>query len=371
MGSRALVYDAVVDAGYFQPRASVANVYKQIVQDLTDAAGVLPGKSGYTATDLGRATNAAANAMLGRAYMQQGDYTDAKTALLKIPTSGADGYSLTANYNDNFTEETEFNPESIFEVVFYDKGDQNFNWGGNSTGDGPTADQSTVRNQEYCPVAWRNLIPSNALLAEFENTTTGAAKTDPRFGFEIYKTGDLFDNGTATLTDAEQNGNASTYLGGTVKISYRKYTLIYKQTVSQASFAPGGNNMRLIRYADVLLMLAECENELGNPANAVTDLNLVRARTSVAMPAYPTAQFPVTTKDQITQAVIHERRIELSDEEVRNIDILRWRPKGYLKTEPFSYFKAGRDEVLPIPQAEIDNNPKLASGGIAAQNPGY
>jgi tetratricopeptide (TPR) repeat protein len=355
----------------FQPRAAVADVYKQIIQDLTDAAGVLPGKSGYAATDQGRATAAAANAMLGRAYMQQGDYANAKAALLKIPTSGADGYSLVSNYNDNFTEETEFNNESIFEVVFFDKGDQNFNWGGNGTGDGPAADQTTVRNQEYCPVAWRNLIPSDALLAEFENTATGAAKTDPRFGFEVYKTGDAFDNGTATLTDAEQNGNASKYLGATIKISYRKYTLIYKQSASQASFAPGGNNMRIIRYAEVLLMLAECENELGNSTNAVGYLNQIRARASVAMPAYPTAQFPTGTKDQVTQAIIHEKRVEMADEEVRNIDILRWRPKGYLKTEPFSYFKAGRDELLPIPQAELDNNPKLGTGGIAAQNPGY
>lgn len=355
----------------FQPRAAVADVYKQIIQDLTDASTALPGKSAYGSADLGRATASAAYAMLGRAYMQQGDYADAKKALLNIPTSGPDGYSLVSNYNDNFLEETEFNSESIFEVVFYDKGDQNFNWGGNGTGDGPTADQTTVRNQEYCPVAWRNLIPSDALLAEFENTSTGAPMTDPRFGFEFYRTGDTFDNGTATLTAAQQNGNTSTYLGVTQKISYRKYTLIYKQSASQASFYPGGNNMRFIRYAEVLLMLAECENELGNAANAIAYLNQVRARPSVNMPPYPTTQFPVGTKDQITQALIHEKRVEMADEEVRNVDILRWRPKGYLKTEPFSYFKAGRDEVLPIPQAEIDNNPKLGSGGIAAQNPGY
>ncbi len=63
------------------------------------------------------------------------------------------------------------------------KGDQNFNWGGMlAQAMAPTADQTTVRNQEYCPVAWRNLIPSDALLAEYENTTTGAPKTDPRFG---------------------------------------------------------------------------------------------------------------------------------------------------------------------------------------------
>jgi hypothetical protein len=59
--------------------------------------------------------------------------------------------------------------------------------------------------------------------------------------------------------------------------------------------------------------------------------------------------------------------VELGDEEVRNIDILRWRKEGYFTTEPIATFKAGRDELLPIPQAELDNNPLLAG----KQNPGY
>jgi hypothetical protein len=68
---------------------------------------------------------------------------------------------------------------------------------------------------------------------------------------------------------------------------------------------------------------------------------------------------------------MHERTVELGDEEVRNRDIIRWRKKGYFTTDPLPYFKAGRDELLPIPQQEIDNNPLLASGGINKQNGGY
>jgi hypothetical protein len=79
----------------FQPRADVASVYALIIKDLQDAAAVLPGKSG---TDKGRATNAAANALLGRVLMQNGDYGGAKAALLKIPTSGADGYALNRSF---------------------------------------------------------------------------------------------------------------------------------------------------------------------------------------------------------------------------------------------------------------------------------
>ena len=352
----------------FQPRAKEADVYALIIQDLKDAVAALPEKSGYGTSDQGRVTKSAANAMLGRVYMQTGDYASAKAALLLIPTSGADGYSLVNRFLDNFEEETEFNNESIFEVIFFDKGDNNFNWGGNTVGDGPAADQSTVRNQEYCGVAWRNLIPSNKYINEFENTATGAAKTDPRFGFSLYQTGDVFNNGATVLTDAMQNGNSSVLNGVTKKISWRKWMLMYKEN---ASFHPGGNNQRLIRYAEVLLNLAECENELGNTGPAITYLNQVRARPTVAMPPYPTAQFPCGNKDEITKAIMHERMVELGDEEVRNIDIIRWRKKGYFTTDPLSYFRQNRDELLPIPQSEIDNNPKLGTAGVNAQNPGY
>jgi tetratricopeptide (TPR) repeat protein len=152
----------------YQPKSPVAAVFAQAASDLKDAAAILPGKSG---TDLGRATASAANAMLARVLMQTGDYQGAKDALLKIPTAGADGYQLTDRYLDNFEEETEFCKESIFEVIFVDKGDNNFNWG-SGTGDGASADQTTVRNQEYNPIGWRNLIPSDKALNEFESTAT-------------------------------------------------------------------------------------------------------------------------------------------------------------------------------------------------------
>ncbi|WP_448698300.1 RagB/SusD family nutrient uptake outer membrane protein [Mucilaginibacter sp. AW1-3] len=338
----------------YHPKSPASAVFAQAVSDLTAAAAALPGKSGI---DLGRATAAAANAMLARVLMQTGDYAGAKAALLKIPTTGSDGYALTSRYLDNFEEETEFNNESIFEMIYADKGDNNFNWG-SGTGDGAAADQTTVRNQEYNPIGWRNLIPSDRVLNEYESTLTGAVKTDPRYSFSVYQTGDSFDNNTTTLVDADQNGNSSTVHGVKIKTGWRKFQLIYKEDRPTASFHPGSNNQRILRYAEVLLMLAECENELGNTANAVGYLNQVRARPSVAMPPYPTTQFPVTTKADVVKAIIHEKTAEMAGEEVRNIDILRWRRKGYFATEPLSYYTPAL-EFLPIPQSEIDNNPKL------------
>lgn len=343
----------------FQPRVAEDKVYAQIIQDLKDAAAVLPP----TTTELGRATQPAANAMLGRVYMQKGDYASAKAALLTIT-----GFSLTDNYSDNFDEEHEFNRESIFEAVYInrDANEQNLDWGG--FGNGPAIPLTTWRNQEYSPISWRNAIPSNRFLNEFENTATGAAKTDPRYAMSVYQTGDKYFNNTLILTDGAQNGNSSIVNGVTQKISWRKFMLIYK---NNQGYKPGGINQRIIRYAEVLLMLAECENELGNGLAAIGYLNQVRDRPSVMMPHYPTLQFPCTNKDQITKAIMHEKTVEMGDEEIRNRDILRWRKKGYFTTDPFPYFTAGRDELLPIPQAEIDNNPKLGSGGVNKQNPGY
>ncbi|WP_432713857.1 RagB/SusD family nutrient uptake outer membrane protein [Pedobacter sp.] len=353
-GSVPLYSTAVKSPNDYQPKAKAEDIYAMIIKDLQEAATVLPGKSG---TDLGRVTNAAANAMLGRVMMQKGDYEGAKAALLKIPTSGTNGYSLTSRFLDNFEEETEFNNESIFEIIFSDKGDNNFNWGSPS-GDGVSAPQSTIRNQEYNPIGWRNLIPSNKMLNEFENTATGATKTDPRFAFSFYQTGDVFNNGASTLVDADQNGNSSVVNGRTLKIGFRKYMLIYKQDRAFAAYHPGSNNQRIIRYAEVLLMLAECENELGNTPAAVAYLNQIRARPSVAMPPYPTNQFPVSNKADVIKALMHEKIAEMTSEHIRNIDILRWRAKGYFAVEPLSWHTADK-LFLPTPQSEIDNNPNL------------
>ena len=347
-----------------KPRSKDDEVYAQIIKDLQEAATLLPQKG---ATDKGRATNGAANALLGRVLMQKGDYAGAKAALLKVT-----GYTLTDRFLDNFEEEGEFNSESIFEVVFFDKGDNNFNWGGYNTGDGVASPLSTVRNQEYNPIAWRNLIPSDKVLNEFEKVSTGSLKDDPRYSYSVYQTGDKYNNGNSTLVDGDQNGNASVVNGTTIKVGWRKFMIIYKEDKAKAGFHPAGNNQRLLRYAEVLINLAECENELGNPAAAVAYLNQVRSRPSVAMPPYPTVAFPAITKDQVTKAIMHEKSVEMASEEVRNIDILRWRKKGYFAgAEPIPAFKVGKDELLPIPQAEVDNNPKLGEGGVPKQNPGF
>ncbi|MCE7066949.1 RagB/SusD family nutrient uptake outer membrane protein [Dyadobacter sp. CY326] len=340
------------------PKSSDADVYAYITTELSEIQAALPAT--YDAGNQGRVTKGAAQMLLARVYMQQGNYQSAKTELMKVYDSKL--YALVDNYNDNFLEETEFNKESIFEVNFFPSGGV-YNWDGD--GNGPTAGTETVRTQEYSAIGWRNVIPSNSLLNEFEKTTNGGTKTDPRYLDSFYFTGEKYNNGASTLTDGQQNGNASVVDGVTQKISWQKYSLMYKMN---ESFLTGGINQRIMRFAETILSLAEVENELGNIPQAVNYLNMIRARKSVSMPTYPTAKFPVSTKDQVFAAIVHERRVELNGEQIRNRDIVRWRKLNKLKTEPLAYFQANKHELLPIPQQEVDNNAKIEPGD---QNPGY
>ena len=356
-----------------KPRATVAEVYTDIVANLNEAAASLD--SVYSGSDVGRATKFAAQMLLAKVYMQRGgagDYASAKTLLQGIIGSGL--YGLTDDYNDNFKEETEYNKESVFEVGFKDS-NAAFSWGYNN-GDGLGA-ETTVHNQEINPTTWGNLIPAKNLLKDFESTLVGDPKTDPRFGFSFYKKGDpIFGGNIGDDKDGYRFNIASTVWapGDTIKVGWRKHTILYK---SVASYYPSGNNERVMRYAEVLLMMAECQNETGDPAATVlATLNQVRDRASVAMPHYGTpamdAKYPVDTKDNILKAIAHEKRIELNGEEIRNRDILRWRAQGKLSkiyaSDPISYFQANKFELLPIPQNTIDSNPKV---GQANQNPGY
>jgi starch-binding outer membrane protein, SusD/RagB family len=95
---------------------------------------------------------------------------------------------------------------------------------------------------------------------------------------------------------------------------------------------------------------------------------------TAGLPLYPTVDFPCDSKDEITKAIIHEKRVELAGEQVRNRDLLRWRAEGKLALvggDPLSYFTQGKHELLPVPQSEIDRNLEIGNGGVAAQNPGY
>ncbi len=143
-----------------------------------------------------------------------------------------------------------------------------------------------------------------------------------------------------------------------------------------------GINTRVIRLADVLLMMAEVENELGNIPEAIDYLNQVRNRADVMMPNYGTpamdAIYPVSSREQVRIAIEHERKIELCNEQVRFNDLVRWHRlevfipevvQGLIEFKRDAvYFNPAIHYLWPIPQAEINSNPAITEDD---QNFGY
>ncbi len=125
-------------------------------------------------------------------------------------------------------------------------------------------------------------------------------------------------------------------------------------------------NLRVLRYADVLLMYAEAANEMGNTTEALEKLEMVRARARAGNNSILPA---VTTTDQaeLREAIRHERRVEMGMEHDRFFDIVRWGiAEEVLHAAGKTNYLNSRDKWLPIPQAQID-----LSQGVLTQNPGY
>jgi len=324
-------------------RTPVDSINMFLVNELTEIQADLPAS--YGESDKGRVTKGAARALLARVHMFKGDYAKAKVQLDSIVASNK--YKLMDNYFENFKEETPYNAESIFEIGYFNT---NNNWDPN--GDGTGLNEGNTRTQEYSAVGWRNLIPSNSLIAEYEMTYNGSPKNDPRFADTFVRIGDMVGNPANPLPDSLVQGNTSTFNSTQQKVSWKKYTSIYK---TLATFYTGPMDMRIIRYAEVLLNLAECENELG-VGDPVATLNKVRDRASVMMPHYPTAAFPTSSKAEIFAAIMHERRVELAGEQIRNRDIVRWRNQGKLAVEPVPTKKS----LVKIPATEIASNPNIS-----------
>jgi starch-binding outer membrane protein, SusD/RagB family len=335
-GGVPLMTEPVAEVADDKPRASEDEVYALIIKDLQEAIAALPDKSGYAADQVGRAHKQAAQTLLGRAYMQRGEYALARTQFLEVINSGEFDDWKTVKYGDNFTEENEFNAESIFEVVF-STSFANFGWDATGQGQGM---ETTVRGQEYAPqpAGWRNLIPSDNLLAAFE-------PNDPRYDTTFYSPGDKFANGTKVISVSEFGIKDK-------PVSWRKYTRMYKADVENQK---SGINFRVMRFAEVLLNLAECENALGNDPAAIDYIDEVRSR--VGMPG-------VVITTNVFDAIMHERQVEFAGEQIRNRDLLRWRKLGKATINPIPNFKP----LLPIPQSELSNNSELTQ---ADQNAGY
>jgi hypothetical protein len=324
------------------PQSSATTVYGFIETDLQFAAGNLPPN--WDAKFVGRATKGAANGLLAKVYLTQKKWSLAMSTANLVITSGQ--YDLTTPYDKIFREEGENSKESVFEVqatatpaIPVNNGVQ-------------YAQIQGVRGAGAWDIGWGWNTPSSQLEAEYE---TG----DPRKNRTIMYTS------TATTT-------YQTLYGENIPVGLPNPRYNNKVYTNPALRASIGNrfgywmNVRLLRYADVVLMYAEAANELNNTAEALAKLEMVRARARAGNNAILP---PVTTTDQalLREAIRKERRIELAMEHDRFWDIVRWGiAQAVLHAAGKTNFNETRDVLLPIPQTQID-----LSKGVLTQNFGY
>lgn len=350
----------------FYPQKSQEEGWAQVMADFQSAADLLPVSyddvSGLDAGQKGRATKGAALAYLGKAYLFNNDFANAKIQFKKVIALGI--YDLVANYRDNFTDKNENNKESIFEVQFSrDAGGVDLGWGGApASGWGKTS----ARAITYGPRAfgWTDVQPTWALFNEYHEELTTSGDVDPRLDATMFynKPGGMMLYGQDFATFYGNNPQDLNDL------FCRKYENSDGEYANEYDWRSGINE-RLMRYADVLLMYAECLNETGDTPGAYTYIQKVRDR--VGLPDLSTTK-PGMTKEQMREQIGHERFLEFSLEGHRFDDIRRWgwlqdpNKLAWLKSRDpeFETYSPGR-EYFPIPQLEMDNNPGTN------QNDGY
>ena len=364
----------VVDSSdrWKQPRATVEQVYAQIIEDFKHAEALLWDKSKYPAEDLGRATRGAAQAYLCKAYLYNHDYENAYIWGKKwVDEQYRKGeYKLNNRYLDNWMEASENGPESIFEIQYIVEDTSDYGVGFGSTRGTFTTILCRQRGASMgSDAGWGWNHPTQNLYNEYE-------AGDPR--------PDL----TIGMPPAEDLDNIEvTYLGSpyfNLKNTYYDYDSGFYVKLTHASRSP--KNYILMRAADALLLYAEAALEAGKPASEVKwALEEVRGRAranaadpSTALPAFPYGSYADNT-DGLRAALRHERRVELAMEGHRWFDLVRWgiaydvldkdngsygrSESAEARAEMGSFIK-GKCELMPIPFEELRLNPM-------EQNPGY
>jgi len=420
-GNVPLVLHELLPTEYAQPNsASVTNadgtitptgLYAQIEKDLTEATVDLPLRSQLKASgsDLARFSKGTAQAFLGKALLYEKKYTQAASTLNALITTGEYGLYQLPEINNDYTQlfrkSTEFGKESIYEISYSSNRANDWN---NAFGDlwldpsrtnpsnsvwqlcGPRGDEGFIGPQDSLVVAgkkvpnlkfnssmrinagWGFGLPTLDLWKAYKN-----AGDSVRVQATILSEAQVIAQGGTMINVVQQPGHTNDMIWGCAGLVRLKYTTWADETTSANGAVPDlnyGTNLRIMRYADVLLMAAEANLQAGAIQTALDQINLVRKR--VLLPALTSL-----TLDNIKL----ERRLELSFEGSRYQDLVRWgdaanvlkdqgkqvptgaRLGGVLQynNNPAAGFKAPKNNMFPIPFNEISSNPNVK------QNPGY
>lgn len=332
---------------YTYSRSPAASVYALIESDLTFAVSSLPTKSSLNASDIGRVTKGAALSLLGKVYLTEKKYGDAVSTLNQVLNLG---YSLMSNYADVFDPNKKNNAESVFEVQFQ--------------ADSEVGEWSGFLDNFYPRESYGAVI-------KFNNANGGGWNIPTLDMIGAYEPGDL--RKAVSLKEGYTNLQGVWVNVPFIAKYYHpdSYTILGRQ----------GDNWPVIRYADVLLMLAEAINEQTGPTGeAMGYLNQIRQRAGLN---------PLSGLNQVSfrTDISHERRIELAFENDRWYQLKRTMSPDELATFLNAYgliernhptttrggipFSAGDykfepyESLFPIPANEILINKALT------QNEGY
>ncbi len=318
-------------------------VLDQVEADLKEAMAILPSRNVGGDFAKGRATCGSAAGYYARTLMLRHKYSDAYTVLKDIIAGNYGTYALTADYGDNFREGQAYenNSESLFEVQFMDYGTGGVDEEWTPTNISKEATQGHAVESNYGPAAfgsWADLGASPWLynLYKAERCTDG--RLDPRLYWTICSYESEYDSYTGNTTAAYPDGDpranvlyqtpitdesvcrSNSTNGG---LAIAKWTYARQSVISTITTGlHNGINLRLMRYSDVLLRAAECENELNGPTQTAIDyINQVRRR--VALPDLKKEDF--TSADALFEQIANvERPKEFGCENGRGIDLNRW-----------------------------------------------
>lgn len=324
-----------IDAVSLLPRAPLTDVRAQIIKDLSEAADALPLTT--SAGDVGRVTQGAALTLLAKVYLYNQDWTNAQKTALRVVESGK--YSLLPSYADVFDiwNRNKNNAESIFAVQFLRNAATSNNIRTHQlvnyympTRDAGLSTYAGVDFGKYVVDGWHVYIPTAKLVDMFEPDDL---RREVVLGYGY--------NGQKFKTWPKEN---RPWYGP-------------KFWDLEANAQASGKNLYVLRYADVLLILAEACNEQGNTADCAKWINEIRKR--AGLKALTTG----LSKDNLREAIMKERAVEFVGEYQRRPDLVRWgklleavksvaddNPVGAANIKPFhNYYPISADEIIKNP----------------------
>ena len=425
-----IVYaDETVDPDHLEVTNTV-DTWPRIETDLNDAIAGLPASWG---SEVGRANVWAAKSMLAKVYMYEHKYSEAYTLLKDIiangKTAGGAKYALNANFYSNFNPAQKNSAESVFAAQTSVQDGSSVDWGGDPNGNygdilnfpytgGPGACCGFYNPSQDLANAYKTDASGLPLLDTWNQGlsvsnqygTSYVGTLDPRIDRTMGRPGIPYLDwglhpGTDWIRNPTNDGNKSPIKNVYANSQKDSYT-----DVGSAYWGPTelvANNVNIIRFADIILWAAECAADAGDLTTSANYVNQIRARaanktswvykgsdydaasasyTNQTTPAdnYKIGLYPVPfpSKDYAVKAVHFERRLELAMEGQRFFDLVRWgtadqvlnayyaREKLFRPLKANAHWQSGKNEVMPIPQGEIDN---MNSDGTVrlTQNPGY